>query len=55
MQQQCSKDRRLKGATTEKTAWNECGREGKVGVAAEEERQRERGAAERTIRLISIK
>ena len=55
MQQQCSEDTRLKGVSTEKTAWNECGREGKAGVAAGEERQRERGAAELTIRLISIK
>ena len=55
MQQQCSKDRRLKGASTEKTVRNERGREGEAGVAAGEERQRERGAAELTIRLISIK
>ena len=55
MQQQCSKDTRLKGASTGKKAWNECGREGEAGVAAGEGRQRERGAAERTIRLISIK
>ena len=55
MQQQCTKDTRLKGASTEKTARNGCGREGEAGVAAGEERQRERGAAERMIRLISIK
>lgn len=55
MQQQCSKDRRLKGASTEKTARNERGREGEAGVADGEGRQRERGAAELTIRLISIK
>ena len=45
----------MKGATTEKTARNERVREGEAGVAAGEGRLRERGAAERTIRLISIK
>ena len=55
MQQQCTKDTRLKGASTEKTARNERGREGEAGVAAGEGRLRERGAAELTIRLISIK
>ena len=55
MQQQCTKDTRLKGASTEKKARNERGREGEAGVAAGEESPRERGAVELMIRLISIK